>query len=474
MLFWVWSDDSQRLADLTAAAESVGSRVRTFTDAEELLTKIVKIEPKLVVLDASQSSSAAMELVQKIHDLGLLNGPAIWLWASRETLSGLSLFPQMVDGALSDPLCPFELSTDLRRFERISELESELEDSQARGSHDAQRLSELNELLNYASRRFQDLFERIPVACFSCDLEGNVFEWNQASERLYGYHAAEAMQKSIFSLIYAAERSDDFRQFFGLIRRGGFTEASEQVQVNRDGQSITVVMEVSEVKGQNGETTALLFACNDITDRKKMERALEGEILKVQEYAVRLEFQQKELEAANAKLELLATTDGLTGLANNRHFRVTLANELERAHRYGADFSVVLMDVDFFKQFNDTYGHLAGDDVLRQVSQVLKSQVREVDLAARYGGEEFVILLPEAGMQAAVQAAERIRAAIEAAPWELRGVTVSVGVATLSMMSPESSDLVQAADDALYAAKRSGRNRVVHSSSLPLAPAEAA
>ncbi len=162
-----------------------------------------------------------------------------------------------------------------------------------------------------------------------------------------------------------------------------------------------------------------------------------------------------------------AVTDELTGLSNQRRFRELIAKEDERAHRFGHDLSLLILDIDDFKQVNDTYGHLKGDDVLRMVGRVLGQESRGVDEPARYGGEEFAVALPETGLSGAVELAERIRARIEServpgvdGQPALR-VTASVGAASIPASAESARALIAAADAALYEAKRSGKNRVV-------------
>ncbi|PKL49731.1 MAG: hypothetical protein CVV42_05180 [Candidatus Riflebacteria bacterium HGW-Riflebacteria-2] len=166
------------------------------------------------------------------------------------------------------------------------------------------------------------------------------------------------------------------------------------------------------------------------------------------------------------RTEKLAFTDPLTELFNHRYFQETLSHEFTRAKRYNKPLSLMLIDIDFFKKFNDTYGHLVGDKVLRHVATVFNKSVREqIDTVARYGGEEFAVILPETSIEGATRFAERIRAAVE----ESRvidedrklSVTLSIGVACTKITNCEKpSDLIEASDIALYKAKDTGRNRV--------------
>ncbi|MEE8484568.1 MAG: diguanylate cyclase [Nitrospinota bacterium] len=166
------------------------------------------------------------------------------------------------------------------------------------------------------------------------------------------------------------------------------------------------------------------------------------------------------------KIEEMAITDGLTGLYNHRYFYEMLQAEFERATRYGSGLSVIITDIDYFKKINDTYGHLSGDMILREIAKILKKHTRKVDLVARYGGEEFTLLLPETGKEKAAQVAERIRKDVESRKFkgekEMITVTISLGVEDLN--NPEiktCNDVVRFADNKLYQAKEGGRNRVI-------------
>ncbi len=183
-------------------------------------------------------------------------------------------------------------------------------------------------------------------------------------------------------------------------------------------------------------------------------------LLELRRALARLKVQQHELERTNALLAEQSATDALTGLKNRRAFAERLAAEAERSGRYGAPLSLLLLDVDDFKGYNDRFGHPAGDEVLRRVAALLLGATRRADLVARYGGEEFAVLLPDTVLEGALLLAERCRRAVAAADWPRRGVTVSVGVAVLSHGGTGGDGLVAAADQALYRAKRGGRDRV--------------
>ncbi|HEY9721776.1 MAG TPA: GGDEF domain-containing protein [Oscillatoriaceae cyanobacterium] len=171
-----------------------------------------------------------------------------------------------------------------------------------------------------------------------------------------------------------------------------------------------------------------------------------------------------------------ALRDGLTGLYNHAHFQTQLRQEADRAARYGSCFSLVMVDVDFFKRINDTYGHPAGDEVLKRVSQALAEALRTSDMACRYGGEEFALLLPGTPLDGAIRLAERLRQQIAALPIEvpvhgsIGPVSASFGCAAFAQGECDPLSLLRRADGALYKAKQQGRDRVC----VVLAPSQEA
>ncbi len=189
----------------------------------------------------------------------------------------------------------------------------------------------------------------------------------------------------------------------------------------------------------------------------------EGMVRQLQALIGQKESLEKELRETNERLAVQATTDELTGLPNKRALQVALHRDMAQARRENQTLSLVVIDIDHFKSFNDTWGHALGDEVLRVVGKTLKENVRTADLPARYGGEEFVIILPHTGKHSAKAVAERVRRALEETkvqgPSGPLHVTASFGIAS-SDGSDAPEELFVKADDALYQAKRSGRNRV--------------
>jgi diguanylate cyclase (GGDEF)-like protein len=168
--------------------------------------------------------------------------------------------------------------------------------------------------------------------------------------------------------------------------------------------------------------------------------------------------------AYHEEIYRLTTIDGLTQIFNKRYFLETLEREIARSHRYRREMSLVMFDIDHFKKINDSYGHLAGDYVLKHLAQTVKTRIRREDCFARYGGEEFSIVLPEIDGLNSKPFAEKIRQLVEATEFKFENttmpVTISMGVATMDMDSTDPQALIKRADERLYEAKSSGRNCV--------------
>jgi diguanylate cyclase (GGDEF)-like protein len=197
-------------------------------------------------------------------------------------------------------------------------------------------------------------------------------------------------------------------------------------------------------------------------------------MLRIKRLQDELDQKNRELEVANKRLRKLSITDGLTELFNHRHVHELLQEEFERSRRSEEPLAVTMIDLDKFKNVNDTYGHPTGDVVLYETARILRDTAREIDMVGRYGGEEFIVILPNTDEEEAAAFAERVRQAVEGHVYrdddsgvELR-MTCSSGAATFpsqGVSTPE--QLLKMADDALYVAKESGRNRVVRASQMP-------
>lgn len=265
---------------------------------------------------------------------------------------------------------------------------------------------------------------------------------NPAAIHLLGFSTQELIKKDISNFLLRDYFKGDL--IYSLEKEGAVKIEIEFLDKNRN--SIITDTSISTLKDETGETVGYVLVSKDIRERKRLIA---------------------EIEKAKKELEELAITDPLTGLFNRRYLMLKLKEEFLRSMRYGKNFSLIILDLDRFKEVNDTFGHEEGDVLLKFISNKLKNSVRTTDVVARFGGDEFVILLPEANKIEAIALAERIKTNTfkENLPYKYRIVSGSFGVATYKIDKPLSSemDLLKLADSALYRSKRLGRDRVSHS-----------
>lgn len=298
------------------------------------------------------------------------------------------------------------------------------------------------------------------VAIIATDIQGNVTLFNKGSEVLLGYKAEEVIGKvspEIFhdnaelterrmKLSRQFNRSITVAEIFTLYAEHGETNEQEWTFIRKDGRRLTVNLSISLLIS-DGKVLGNMCVATDITKRKKAE---------------------EELRRANEILKKLSMQDGLTGFSNRRHFDEALEHEWLNAQKECTSLSLILFDIDYFKNYNDSYGHQAGDECLKTVATMLKGMIqRESDIYARYGGEEFALILPDTDIERATGIAELVRLAIEAcaipnAESQVSEViTISAGVATVNPDTMlDFKALVAEADTLLYIAKQEGRNRV--------------
>ncbi|MCX7957504.1 MAG: diguanylate cyclase [Deltaproteobacteria bacterium] len=274
------------------------------------------------------------------------------------------------------------------------------------------------------------------------DREFNINLVNPAAMHLFRYSIQEFIKKDIRNFLLKDYFSGDL---ITSLEKEGFVKLEIEF-LDKIRNSIVTDTSISTLKDESGETVGYVLVSKDIRERKRLI---------------------SEIEQAKRELEELAVTDPLTGLHNRRFLMLKLKEEFLRSTRYNKPFSVIILDLDKFKEINDTFGHEEGDELLRFISGKLKSAVRATDVVARFGGDEFVILLPESSKTESIALADRIRMTSfkENLPYKYRIVSGSFGVATFRPDKPLSSeiDLLKLADSALYRSKRLGRDKVSHS-----------
>ena len=198
----------------------------------------------------------------------------------------------------------------------------------------------------------------------------------------------------------------------------------------------------------------------------KMNLSYEQLVMELKQEKIKVETLARDLKGVNDKLRGMAFEDGLTGMFNHRYFQDHLEREISRVDRYSNLLSLIMIDIDHFKKFNDTYGHQQGDTVLREVAEVLNNSIRRPDIAARYGGEEFAIILPETDLKGALVLADRLRQFVEDLEVNIDGevlkVTISLGITSYDPSKGKKSkvEIIESADKALYNSKNTGRNKL--------------
>ena len=321
--------------------------------------------------------------------------------------------------------------------------------------HDITERKHVEEALMESEETYRSILNASPDDITITDLEGRILMVSPASKRIFGYEpnfdSFIGMRLVDFIVPEDVERA---QANIVLMYQGGYPRPNEYRGVRQDQSIFDIEVNSGFIHNANGQPTKMVFIVRDITERKLAEQ-------KIQELV-----QQLEIERDTAHFNSI--TDSQTGLANRRYFDEALRTEFYRLKRSGSTLSLIMLDVDHFKKFNDSYGHLAGDDCLRQIGTTLKTIVGRVpDIVARYGGEEFVVILPETEDNGARTLAERIRKAVlelaisHSASGTEEYVTISLGVVTvytIGLASPE--QVVALADEALYCAKKGGRNRI--------------
>lgn len=313
-----------------------------------------------------------------------------------------------------------------------------------------------------------------PCGFFSLDGQGCMIEINQTFLDWMGYKEENLIGKHVESILPTSTRLIFHSYFFPNVHLYGYIEEVFIYCSNSNGESIPFLINARR-RELNGEQVidCILVQMKKRMDyelelrstKRKMEEAFiekEQALAKLEQIYREIEKTQAELMAVNSGLIELSNTDKLTGLKNRRYFQEKLEAQIQLYEQEGDTFSLLIIDIDYFKKVNDTYGHQTGDVVLTKLARILEKSVRPTDIVSRFGGEEFTVLLPRTDGNMAKAIAEQLNHVVEQATWEeTGGLTVSIGAATFKEKDTEASILVNA-DRALYAAKRNGRNRAFH------------
>ena len=303
------------------------------------------------------------------------------------------------------------------------------------------------EALRESEYKYKSLIENIHDIIFTIDLEGKITFVSKRAKEISGYENAEMINKNIFNFI----PEEDHQRTMENLQKGIKGEKIKHIQMPvtaKSGEKLFFEFSFSRIY-KDGAVVGAQGTAVDITERKKAE---------------------DELRKSELRYRELSIIDDLTQLYNSRHFYALLEREVERSNRYEQPLTILMLDIDKFKAFNDTYGHIEGDYVLSRLGQMVKRCLRETDSAYRYGGEEFMIMLPMTTSDEGVVTAKRIQAALrkEAFPLVLGQevyITVSIGLAQYKPKE-EMKAFVHRVDQFMYQAKKNGRNRIFFESQL--------
>ncbi|MFA6034524.1 MAG: sensor domain-containing diguanylate cyclase [Myxococcota bacterium] len=326
-------------------------------------------------------------------------------------------------------------------------------------------LSLMNEMTALAATEhlYKEMIETVNSIVIQWNRDFSIEYINSFGARFFGYQRRELIGADLFKTIVADTESTgrDMRGMLdGLIDNPDRMQNSENENVTRDCRRVWISWSNRAILSKDGKTIAMLSVGNDITALKQTQDELKSALAE----NGRILHKTEEL---NRKLEELARTDELTGLLNRRVAMERLDSEFKRSRRYGYPLGVLFLDIDNFKQINDTWGHDTGDRTLRIIAEVVSSCTRHEDTAARIGGEEFCLIMPYASSDWCLNAGERLRLAVANVSLERfrageipRQVTVSIGGSSSDRAINSGEDLLKVADNMMYQSKHSGRNRV--------------
>lgn len=305
-----------------------------------------------------------------------------------------------------------------------------------------------------AEQRYRALFEQSHDAVMIVSFDNKVLEVNWRTVDMLGYSFEELLSMRASDIyVYPAEGLKVIEQLIA----GQHVPIFETTLRTRSGEELIAEVSAELVYDVQGQPLHIQKIVRDITERKKNEMALKVANTK-------LRSQLERIKTLQAQLREQAIRDPLTGLYNRRFMEESLQREFALARRQGTPISLLMLDIDNFKQFNDTYGHEAGDFLLKELALLLKQEVRSSDISCRYGGEEFVVIMPGAALKQGLQRAERLCDLFARKHFNFQGQrlqsTVSIGVACYPHHGKTWQDLIKAADQAMYAAKAAGKNCV--------------
>lgn len=467
-------------------------QVESCLDSQQVVKRIETFKPDLILLDMMMPQVDGISATRRIRNLVLMSYlPIIMLTAKREVKDMVAALEAGADDYIAKPFEFEELMARIKNMLRLKDLQDGVIKKTDELNDANQQISRLNHVLVQTNRQLQKkLYDFHNLFEMSYRVLGQLEFKTLVKQALLNILGTFATRNAV--LLLADKNKPDT---FEVVDARGFGDRTiSHLQISRHHKLIhylelvkksfqigNVSEEFKDVVPQlqelDIEVVSPLFRNDNIIGLLCLGANFKGE-----------EYSEDNLETlgiltnmlavaiSNAQMyehiKALSYTDGMTGLHNYRFFRLRIKEEIARSRRQGSRMSLLIMDVDSFKNYNDTLGHPAGDAVLRKVSSILQKSVRDNDIVARYGGEEFAIILPASDKEGALVLAERIRQSVETTEFHREDIqpngrlTISIGVATFPDDAVNGKELIVCADKALYHAKNSGKNRVVEAQAI--------
>lgn len=470
----VVDDSPDNLELLTDMLEEIGCKARSASNGEMALRSVRTKIPDLIMLDIRMPGMDGYEVCSRLKASEETRDiPVIFLSGLGDSMNKVKAFGI---GGVDYILKPFDLNEVLARVQThlsIQSMQQRLKEQnielRAAKKQLERRVQHRAKALEESENRYHNLFQTAAVSMWEEDftkvkaaidalkaenvgdfrkyLNENpsfvseaagmvtILDVNQYTLKMYGAKNKEDLLVSLDS-IFLPESFDIFAEELIAIAEGESHFKAESITQNFQGERVNTLVTIT-FPAENGAWDNVPVSMVDITDRKRMEE----------------------------QLKYQAVHDPLTGVYNRNMMEQQMKDEVYRAARYNHSLSVFMLDIDHFKNINDTYGHGVGDIVLRDLATLIKNSIRKPDYVARYGGEEFVVILPETPLHKARELAERLRRQvanydISIKEDQILNLTISIGVATFPDHTESPQNLLEAADKAMYVAKRQGRDRV--------------
>ena len=469
-----------------------GYEVDSCLDSSEILEKVEASRPDLILMDLMMPGVDGISATRRIRNLDRASYlPIIVVTARREIKEMVAALEAGADDYITKPFEFEELIARIKNMLRLKRLQDRLVLKTRELDEANQQINRLNHVLVETNKQlqkkiydFHNLFEISFRVMGELEIHRLI---NSALLNILGLFTTRSAllmmtnkeDHDVFEVVDYKGFTRDQLEGFTIYRHDKLVHYLELLKkpfqvrdVSREFQDLIPILREKEIEVvsplfQNEEIVGLLCLGPNVRNEEYSEDSLETLAILTNMLSVAIYNAQM-----YEHIKALSYTDGMTGLHNYRFFRLRIKEEIARARREGSTVSLLILDVDHFKNYNDTLGHPAGDDVLRKLSSILRKSLRDNDIVARYGGEEFVIILPGTDSSGAHSLAERIRRKVETTPFYKEEIqpngklTVSIGCASFPQDAVTVEDLVIAADRALYQAKFTGRNQVVMAQDL--------